>query len=982
MAGAQLGAALRQIQRLFSEGSSTGLSDTQLLAGFAARRDEAAFAALVAQHGPMVLAVCRGILRNPHDAEDAFQATFLVLARKAGSAWAEGQLGGWLHKVAYRIAIRARADATRRQALERRAAAEAAVEYTCDPLEDELRPALHEEVARLPAKLRLPVVLCYLEGLTHAQAAVALRCGEATVRRRLAKARERLRLRVARRGFEPSAAALGGALAKEAGAAVPPVCAEATVRAAIRVAAGEAAAAVVGTRVAHLTRGGMNLAINGWNMTVCVLLAVGAAVSLAAGITAGGDQSDKPVADRINPALTAKSIQSSPERSAVVEKPIAGPQAQAQTPPKTSRSHTTQGIVLGPDGKPTAGATVYWLGIPKIRQQMISRPRGMEDQPEDRPKTLATGMTGADGRFALTAEFDADTYAVRLTVVKAPGVGLSGRTSFSGKVKDAAGDGQGLTFRLRRPATIEGRLLTPGGAPAVGVKVLIEDFRDSDSGLEGERVASGPRGECDEDHRYEYWPFAWTTDTDGRFRIEGIVPEKMLAHLHFRHPDFADDDLFVSTGLPVSDWLREVNPVEPKFTHTLEPARPVAGVVTDKETGKPLPGVHVEMTPMRMQRPYRGNRIVSVRTDASGRYRAAGTAGDDYRVTAYPDPGSGYIPIEKRYRGWPAGAKVLEVNLAVSKGRVLRGRVVEAGSERPLAGASVLYKPEPGNPHNRQAYRFDNPVWTDGDGHFALTAVPGAGLLTVEAPTPGFISVSSTGQSTRGSSTSGPHGFARVDVPAENDEDPPVPRITLRRGVTLEARAVGPAGAPLDMVRVWCVERSASRLEKEGSLEFAGEGRFRLDGADPERTYRVFFLDVERRLGAVADLKYDPKGPAVVPLQPTATAKGIMVDPKDRPLQGAQLLLYMVLTTEQRELTVDDFVPGVGAHAIMYLMFTIEPLLQTYPAEFNYDNLIPGVRYYVGAYVDQIWSFHPIPPLKPGEVRDLGKIVTKPREKP
>ena len=367
MAGAQLGAALRQIQRLFSEGSFTGLSDTQLLAGSAAGRDEAAFAALVARHGPMVLAVCRGVLRDPHDAEDAFQATFLVLARKAGSAWAEGQLGGWLHKVAYRIAVRASADAARRRALERRAAEVAAVEFTRDALEDDLRPALHEEVARLPAKLRLPVVLCYLEGLTHAQAAVALRCGEATLRRRLAAARERLRLRLARRGFEPSAAAVGRALANEAGAAVPPLCAEATVRAAIRVAAGEAAAAVVGTRVAHLTRGGLNLAINGRNMTVCVLLAVGAAVSVAAGITVAGGKSAKPAADRINPAVTAKPTQSSSQRAAAVEKPIAG--AQAQTHAKTSRSYTTKGIVLAPDGKPASGATVYWVGYPRIHSR-------------------------------------------------------------------------------------------------------------------------------------------------------------------------------------------------------------------------------------------------------------------------------------------------------------------------------------------------------------------------------------------------------------------------------------------------------------------------------------------------------------------------------------------------------------------------------------------------------------------------------------
>jgi DNA-directed RNA polymerase specialized sigma24 family protein len=112
MAGAQLGAALRHIQRLFTEGSATGVSDTQLLGRFAAHRDESAFAALMARHGPMVMTVCRGVLRDPLDAEDAFQATFLVLARKAGCVWAEGGLGGWLHRVAYRIAVRARVPPT------------------------------------------------------------------------------------------------------------------------------------------------------------------------------------------------------------------------------------------------------------------------------------------------------------------------------------------------------------------------------------------------------------------------------------------------------------------------------------------------------------------------------------------------------------------------------------------------------------------------------------------------------------------------------------------------------------------------------------------------------------------------------------------------------------------------------------------------------------------------------------------------------
>jgi RNA polymerase sigma factor (sigma-70 family) len=265
MAGAQLGTALRHIRRLFSDGSSTGLSDTQLLSRFATRRDEVAFAEIMARHGPMVLAVCRGVLRDPVDAEDAFQATFLVLARKAGSAWVEGQLGGWLHKVAYRIAVRAGADVTRRRVVERRVAELGVLEYSHDEIDDELRPALHEELARLPAIIRLPIVLCYLEGRTHTQAAFELRCGEATLRRRLAAAREQLRLRLARRGFAPASMASTVELAREVCAAVPPVVARNTIRAVMRVAAGEALATVAGARVKNLTP---------WTIEAFVTLAV------------------------------------------------------------------------------------------------------------------------------------------------------------------------------------------------------------------------------------------------------------------------------------------------------------------------------------------------------------------------------------------------------------------------------------------------------------------------------------------------------------------------------------------------------------------------------------------------------------------------------------------------------------------------------------------------------------------------------------
>jgi len=758
MAGVALGAALRHIQRLFSDGTTTGFSDTQLLSRFAEGRDEAAFAAILARHGPMVLAVCRGILRDPWDAEDAFQATFLVLARKAGSAWTEGRLGGWLHKVAYRVAVRASADAARRQRHERRVAETAAVESTDAELIDDLRPALHDELARLPAKFRLPVVLCYLEGLTHAQAAVELHCGEATLRRRLVEARERLRARLTIRGFVPADSALGLILAREAGSAVPPLCTEATIRAVKCLATGEAMATVVGARVASLTQGRFVMMTTGWKTTAAIVISVVALACLAAGIGAASGK------------VAATSPQ---DRTLSVMAPAAQPaHAPVDQQAKPARRHAIKGLVLSPDGKPVSTATVYWLGLPRSEQRNLPMPRGQKEKPESREKMLARGMTNPRGRFELTADFDGEGYPARTVIVKAAGAGLLGRTFMSETVKEGSGADPRLTFRLRPTATIEGQLLTPAGAAAVGVKVLLEEFHDKDNEREGDGVSCGDISQ-DYEPQFDFWPSLWTTDNSGRFRIEGIVPERMFARIHFRHSDFADDSVLVSTGAPFSDSPRAFNvkPVAAKFTHTLEPARPVTGVVTDQETGKPLAGVVIEACSVGM----RNRSLISARTDASGRYRVAGASGDSFWVVAYPDPASGYLPVRKDWDEWPAGAKVLEMNLALPRppGSILRGRIVEAGSSRPVAGASVVYEPGLDNPHNDDQYDFDNPVLTDGDGNFALSVLPGAGLLAVEAPTPEFIRVPLTGPRSNGGSFSRTHGFARLDLPAGTDKDNP-----------------------------------------------------------------------------------------------------------------------------------------------------------------------------------------------------------------
>jgi RNA polymerase sigma factor (sigma-70 family) len=198
-------------------GCVEALTDEQLLDFFLSRAvgdAEAAFQVLVSRHGPMVLGVCRHVLNQQQDAEDAFQATFLVLARKAGSIRDRRVLGRWLYEVAYRIAVRARVNAQRRRSHERQGAEMSATVPEVDAAWSELRPVLHEEISRLPEKYRTPVILCYLEGKTNEEVAHQLRWPVGTVKGRLARARDLLRSRLTRRGLALSAAFLVTALSK------------------------------------------------------------------------------------------------------------------------------------------------------------------------------------------------------------------------------------------------------------------------------------------------------------------------------------------------------------------------------------------------------------------------------------------------------------------------------------------------------------------------------------------------------------------------------------------------------------------------------------------------------------------------------------------------------------------------------------------------------------------------------------------------
>jgi RNA polymerase sigma factor (sigma-70 family) len=188
----------------------TARSDADLLKQFIEQRDESAFATLVRRHGAMVLGVCRRVVQNPHDAEDAFQATFLILVRKAAALARRELLANWLHGVAYHTALKARAAAMKRRARERQVTAVPEVAAReVDLWSTELRALLDQELGRLPEKYRVAVILCDLEGKTRKAAARLLGCPEGSLSSRLARARALLAKRLARRGWAVAPGRLG-----------------------------------------------------------------------------------------------------------------------------------------------------------------------------------------------------------------------------------------------------------------------------------------------------------------------------------------------------------------------------------------------------------------------------------------------------------------------------------------------------------------------------------------------------------------------------------------------------------------------------------------------------------------------------------------------------------------------------------------------------------------------------------------------------
>ena len=408
MAEAEYRLILRSIRRLVDDESVRQQSDQHLLRQFSEHRDEAAFGMLLRRHGPMVLDVCRGVFGNDADAEDAFQATFLVLASKASSIRKTASVGSWLHGVAYRTAVKARAQlATRRK---KEAHAPTRTIWEPDDLSwREMQEILHEELNGLAERYRVPLVACYLQGKTQDQAAAQLGLAKSTVKERLERGRSLLRARLVRRGLGPAAVLLATAWpSATASAYLPATLASSTIKAASLYAAGQAVEkGVISVKVAALTEGVLSsMWLMKTKMTSAVLLLVGSIVGLAWGVSQHGANDQTPVTQ---PAARALHLPETPYHYADLDLPANFKTPEARSFDRSPKDNpvTDAGATLGRalfyDTRLSAKNTVS-CGSCHVQKHAFADPnrfsKGFDGKRTDRHSpSLANLRYSTQGRF-------------------------------------------------------------------------------------------------------------------------------------------------------------------------------------------------------------------------------------------------------------------------------------------------------------------------------------------------------------------------------------------------------------------------------------------------------------------------------------------------------------------------------------------------------------------------------------------------------
>jgi RNA polymerase sigma factor (sigma-70 family) len=874
--------ALRQIDQLFNGGTLAGKSDVQLLKRFAEARDEDAFAAIVARHGPMVLSVCHRVARSLHDAEDAFQATFLVLAKKAHARWSGDSIGGWLHRVAHRAALRAHLESKRRTAREQSVAVSDRISKPNVTDWAEVLPALHEEIDRLPERLRTPIVLCELEALTRDEAAQRLGWPAGTVASRLSRGRQLLRNRLVRRGVLGAAGAPALLFAcKASGTVVPPALANAAVLVAC---CSRAERGIIDANVLEVAEGLLKAmarskirraAIGTVSIGAVLVLAAlafaarqenrqvvftGTVVDSAGGPVEGAEivatfrdrreGMNEVVAETRSDAqgryrLTVPVFNGDPRRfwaSAVWAHVPGRLVASRELGPLVDSADVPVQFVIGPpaqtafevrapDGSPVAGAkiapAVVYRGALAVPKKLGSR-------------ISESVVTNAGGEATMSAFLPEEISTV---FVRAPGLGT----------QQFAFDRGGIPPRVRvlellPVGRLRGRLV---GAPDVvgEVKLSVVAWNQSRRPL-----ASGI--------------FDVTTTKDGRFEID----EFPVGNARVRGFAGADSRWYVQAGKEATVTAGKTS----EFEITLARSVVVTGVVREKGTLRPIEGVRLTRI---------GAREV-LTTNANGAYRGHAQPGafsldvestpSGYATPMY-GPHSLNIPEDARDFAVPP----IELTPAAS----VQGLVVDEQG-KPMAGATVSAS-WPVNEGPNLSGPQEASVRSDGEGLFRFVGVPTDANVQLRAQ----------------------HGILRTSADVATRagaKDQARLRVDNTQSAALSGKVTDEAGNPVAGAQVHfrTVKRLPSgQMKGEDLVDFDGVYVITTDKNGLFATPRMLDREAEYIAFAAAD-GFIPARSATTPgsasefkelrlnmSEPRAAITGRVLDRQGRPIEGAEAWL-------------------------------------------------------------------------------------------
>jgi RNA polymerase sigma factor (sigma-70 family) len=931
-------------------------TDPELLRQFVLDRDEAAFAALVRRHGPMVMRVCRHVLHHEQEAEDAFQVTFLVLARNPSAIRKVGSLASWLHGVAYRTALTARRSAATRRRHEARRETMSRGDTNQELAWREVQDILVEEVHALPETYRAPFVLCQIEGRSRGEAARELGIKEGTVSSRLDGAQKYLRERLGARGVALAAGlAAVGVASSDGVAAVPGRLVEATIRAGVAQASGGLTSGAISASAEELLRAVTRaLGVTPGKIATTLLAAVllFAGVGMVPAFLLGQQKGEEAAQGERRAASAGK-----------VLAPAAGKPGRAAPLEMAKDTGTVSGKVLGPDSKPFAGAEVV------VRWGRI----GVEAASPG-PRTTS----GPDGKFRLSYRRsalgkpplapDVDPYHFSPLQVVAGAKGHGPGWAYVHIQRGASGEG--LTLRLVKEVVLQGRVrdiqLRPVTDATVRVLLIDDEPVHSLPGL-ARRV---------------------TTDKEGRFVLTGIGRDRK-ARVAITGPTIERKVIDVSTTKGGGATVEVV----------ARPTRVLEGTIRAADTGKPLAGVVVRGGPQ-----WGLYTDIHAVTDARGRYRLVGLPkGGSYEVTAWPSRGQPFLPKTATVPD-RLGLAPITVGFRLERGVALRVRLVDKGTGLPVRGVAH-YDPLANNPSRVGLLENANgrlPLWQfrvfypdkNGYCHLVAPAGPGAVLgrghdvpyLTrpiAPADVKTYPFLAKTGYTVGGLGHYWELFQSYRVIDAKVGERPLDVDIELDPGRKVEGRLVGPDGRPVHGAVAFGLDHAPQKVNNYSyrndpiyrahvESRALDTDRFVALGLTDDGARTVTFLHSGRKLIANVVVRAKHKGPLTVRLEPWGSAAGRLVDQNGKPVPGADVeLLY------PSQESIGLLMPGTAGVA-PGLLAPGRPFRTDALGRFRVEGLIPGQKHRLTFRGVTVFANLA---AKTGEARDLGDVRVNVKER-